>query len=508
MLIRYRIAMWVFLFTIPAIDALAQLPDLPDAPFSVRAEVFAIGLPFEAAQRSPTWTQRIGPTNQIPFPSLAGHTAVTNLGGKVVILDGNGTAVDNLLDLGTTGSSNENPDFEWGVAHGITAFAFHPGYASPRSAGYKKFYIVETEELGAGIPDFSKSVSYQNNAPGNFNGPHDEVLYEYTSSVVGETKCDTACVATKREVLRVAQPGWHHNIGDLAFDTNELLYISSGDGSTAGTTPPIISDNSKTLENVFGKVLRIDPLSTGTSSYTVPTTNPFVDGTGPNVDEIYAYGLRNPYRLDFDPMTGDLYASETGESSIESVNLIQAGGNHGWNLKEASYIYDPTTRNITPDTDGNANGIGDLAETHNLIDPIFEYDRDDGNAIIGGILYRGSGVPDLYGKYVFADTSGKLFYGDPATRQAYEMQFDMTGFPLPVNSRGNPLPFEIHGVATDAEGEITVLGMVRHHDGTFDAASIRITAVPEPAITHVASLAFVAFGVLLVSRARRTARTT
>ncbi len=467
-----------------SLSAGQYVPDAVDAPFSVRAGVFASQLPFETVVRSPSFIQRIGATDQIPHPGGGGRTVVTTLGGSVLTLDSSGQVSGSFLDLSTAGSVSENPDYFWGTAHGVTAMAFHPDYANPGAQGHRKFYIVETETLNAGTPDFFESEAFSNNAPGGIDGQHDEVLYEYTMSSVGSDVCDAGCAATKREVMRVAQPAWHHNIGDIEFDANNLLYISAGDGGVDSPPGFLFSNNSQRLDRFFGKIHRIDPFGSNSANgqYGIPASNPFADGPGGNVDEIYAYGLRNPYRLDFDPVTGDLFASETGEVSIESVNRIQQGGNHGWNEKEGSFLYRESDRSVSPDVDANGNGIGDVAEQMGLIDPVFEYDRDDGAAIIGGVFYRGTRIPELQGMYVFADhgglatsaRNGKLFYGDPATGQVFNFQFENDYFPLPLNNEGNPLPFEIHSVATDADGEITVLGMIQNADGTFESTAIRI----------------------------------
>jgi hypothetical protein len=236
-----------------------------------------------------------------------------------------------FLDLANTESPSHNADFEIGQAHGATAITFHPGFADVDSPGHRKFYTLEPEMAMSGEADFggNKFPSIRSAAH------HDEVLYEYTMASLEDATCGIGC--SKRELMRVLQPGWHHNLGDLVFDKEELLYISSGDGSTAGTSPPFITDNATLLTNVYGKVLRIDPFGSNSANgkYGVPS-NPFADGTGGNVDEIYAYGLRNPYRLSYDPITGDLFASETGENTIESVNRTVEGGNHGWDEKRAA----------------------------------------------------------------------------------------------------------------------------------------------------------------------------
>ena len=121
-----------------------------------------------------------------------------------------------------------------------------------------------------------------------------------------------------------------------------------------------------------------------------------------------------------------------------------------------------------PRLDYNGNDVGDVAEGLNLIEPIFVYDRNDGRAVIGGALYRGTGIPALAGQYVFADWLGRLFYGDPSTGEAFEFDLDLTG---------EALPFRIHSVNQDLSGELYVLG-VYQNGSSFDGAIVRV--VPEP----------------------------
>ena len=161
-------------------------------------------------------------------------------------------------------------------------------------------------------------------------------------------------VSTRREVMRIDQPQANHNGGALAFSpVDGQLYISLGDGGGAndgkgrpqdiGHTRP--QGNGQDTTNVLGDILRINPLTTGAGNlsangqYRVPTDNPYV-GANPGVDEIFASGLRNPFRMSFDSLTGDLIAGDVGQGAIEEVNIITKGGNYGWNLKEGTFLFD------------------------------------------------------------------------------------------------------------------------------------------------------------------------
>ncbi|WP_143760152.1 PQQ-dependent sugar dehydrogenase, partial [Colwellia marinimaniae] len=140
--------------------------------------------------------------------------------------------------------------------------------------------------------------------------------------------------------------------------------------------------NGQNMDNPLGAILRIDPMgsNSGNGAYGIPASNPFVGEAG--LDEIYAYGLRNPYRLSFDSMTGTLYAADVGQNDIEEVNVIISGGNYGWNMREGSFGFFPN---------GNNGGyVFEQADNMGTIDPMVEYDHDEGIAIIGGFVYRGS----------------------------------------------------------------------------------------------------------------------
>lgn len=351
--------------------ALAQLPPIPTGTVQIRLETFVTGLPAELDAFNVA-----GATDLAAVPG-SNNLVIANYGGRVVTTDADGNEFSTpFLDVGEPTSPTYNPDFRVLEANGLTAIAFHPDFADDQSVGYGKFYTLEAEANGTGTPDFVDSIIT------NQFLPHQQALYEYTLGSHSETTCDAACATTKRQVIRVAQPGWHHNLGDLEFDEDGLLFVSSGDGSTSGTGDPQMSDNSQLLSNIFGKMLRIDPLGNNSANgqYGIPSDNPFVGMS--DLDEIYAYGLRNPYRIDRDPVTGELYASETGELKIESADRIVPGGNHGWNLKEGSFIFDKLTKMISEDVDSDGDGVGDFAQANNLIEPLFEYDRDEGRAAI------------------------------------------------------------------------------------------------------------------------------
>ena len=228
--------------------------------------------------------------------------------------------------------------------------AFHPGFDDPTSPGFRTLYTYNSEATSRPA-DFST-------IPTGSNPNHQSVISEWKVSATNPNQVD---VSSRREVMRIDQPQANHNGGALAFSpVDGQLYISLGDGGGAndakgrpndiGHTRP--QGNGQDTTNVLGDILRINPLATGAGNlsangqYRIPTDNPYV-GADPGVDEIFASGLRNPFRMSFDALTGDLIVGDVGQNALEEVNIVTKGGNYGWNLKEGSFLFDV-----------NANGQG------------------------------------------------------------------------------------------------------------------------------------------------------
>ncbi len=199
-----------------------------------------------------------------------------------------------------------------------------------------------------------------------------------------EMQAGRAVTATRRDVLFVDQPYSNHNGGNLVFGPDAYLYIGLGDGGSGGDP----QGNGQSLSTLLGKMLRIDPTPFGDRPYRIPADNPFVDLADAR-PEIWAYGLRNPWRYSFDRLTGDLWIGDVGQSAWEEVDVQPSGSsggeNYGWNRMEGSHPYggaDPPARAVRP---------------------VYEYSHDQGCVVTGGYVYRGESIPDLYGAYVFAD---------------------------------------------------------------------------------------------------------
>lgn len=195
----------------------------------------------------------------------------------------------------------------------------------------------------------------------------------------------TVETSSRRRILRVDQPYANHNGGDLQFGPDGMLWLGLGDGGSGGD-PHGHGQNPGTL---LGSILRIDPSRpTDARAYGIPPDNPFVGGGGR--PEVWLYGVRNPWRFHFDPGTGDLYVADVGQNQWEEISLLRAasgrgrGANLGWNLREGTHEF-----------------AGDRPP--GAVDPIFEYDHDEGCSISGGVVYRGSAVTGLAGAYLFGD---------------------------------------------------------------------------------------------------------
>lgn len=259
---------------------------------------------------------------------------------------------------------------------GLLGLAFHPDYAMADASGEGKFYVY-----------YSAS---------SFVGSHDSVVAEFR---VSTDDPDVADLLSQRTIMRFNQPFSNHNGGDLKFGPDDgLLYISSGDGGL-GADPLGHGQNTNSL---LGAILRIDVNEDAFPSdplrnYAIPTSNPFVEDAESR-DEIFAFGLRNPYRMSFDDgpdgieSPDRLFVGDVGQSTFEEVNLVTAGGNYGWSVCEGDHIFRDASRPCPDSFDA----------------PIAEYGRSEGISVIGGYVYRGTRYPSLRGDYLFGDLNGTL----------------------------------------------------------------------------------------------------
>lgn len=209
-----------------------------------------------------------------------------------------------------------------------------------------------------------------------------------------------ADAASEEILLEIPDKFWNHNGGTLAFGPDCYLYIGLGDGGMGGDP----DKNGQNLGELWGKILRIDVDHKDEGlAYAIPKDNPFVGQDGAR-GEVWCYGIRNVWRIAFDRETGALWAGDVGQDKYEEIDIIRKGGNYGWNLREGFHQFSP--EGATPPA--------------GVIDPVWEYDRNDGKSITGGNVYRGRRLPALVGAYIYADfVSGKIWalWYDVATEQ-------------------------------------------------------------------------------------------
>ncbi len=279
-------------------------------------------------------------------------------GGLIKIIDGDGNTLPApFLDIRSRVNDSQNEQ-------GLLGLAFDPNYAQN---GY--FYINYTGGSGDGqsrISRFSRSANDPNAADAN----------------------------SEEMLLTLDQPAWNHNGGDLAFGPDGYLYIGFGDGGSGGDP----WGNSQNKAVWFGKMLRIDVSG---NTYTVPLDNPFVSDPQA-AEEIWAYGLRNPWRFSFDRETGDMWIGDVGQNAREEIDFQPAsslgGENYGWNCREGDLAFGSPSSECDP-----------IHDTY--VEPVVSYLAGGFcNSVTGGYVYRGCKYPDLYGKYVYADYCHGLFW--------------------------------------------------------------------------------------------------
>ncbi len=359
----------------------------------------------------------------------SGRMFVYDQSGLIWVLAGGGRLATPLLDIRSRlvplGAYDER---------GLLGMALHPDFAN------KPFVYTYSSEPSSGPADFPIVL------PAGTTNNHQSVIAEWRVSAGNSNQLD---LTSRREILRLDEPQSNHNAGAMHFGPDGFLYISLGDGGQAddegsGHSP---QGNAQDTSNPLGSILRInvDERSSANGQYGVPTDNPFVGGAG--VDEIYAHGFRNPYRFSFDRTTGSLYAGDVGQNSIEEIDVVVKGGNYGWRVKEGTFFFDPNGAGA-----GYVTDVPVVAVPPDLVDPIAQYDHDEGLAVVGGYVYRGSAIPSLQGRYVMADwgnfnvPSARLFYLDAANA--------VKEFRLGLEDR--PLGLWVKGFGEDANGELYV----------------------------------------------------
>lgn len=323
---------------------------------------------------------------------------------------------------------------------GLLGLAFHPNFAV--NGRFFVRYSKPRTSTGSEPCDLDPFIT----------GCHSEVLAEF--HVLGDPLTNNVADASSEIILFAApKPQWNHNGGDVAFGPDGFLYTSFGDGGGANDgladVPPSHGPNGfgQDIDSPLGKVLRLDV--DGGAPYAIPPTNPFA--ATPGLDEIYAYGFRNPYQFSFDRATGKLYLGDVGQDLYEEVDEVVLGGNYGWVIREGFHCFDPFNPTNPPVSCPTTGALGEP-----LLDPLSEYPHSTGGlAVVGGYVYRGTENPDLVGQYIYGDFSadfgptGRLYYFDPLASPPIDRQI----LQLPDNM---PLGKVLKGFGEDEDGEIYV----------------------------------------------------
>lgn len=420
------------------------------------------------------------------------------------LLPGSALNVQNLVQVAPVGTGPLNPA-NANDERGFLGLAFHPGFGDANSPGFRTLYTYTSENLGAG-PTYV--------APNNAQQNYKNMITEWKMSAADPNVVDPA---SRREIISFGKNAGNHNGGTITFGPDNYLYLATGDGGNAndvGASHIEPGGNAQNLTTPLGKMLRIDPLNpslTGGSldvassngQYRIPQSNPF-DGAG-EVPEIYALGLRNPYRFAFDRAGNhDLILADVGQNNVEEIDRITLGGNYGWAVKEGTYLFNRTNGTIGANSPGLPAG---------LIDPIsgplgtLEYDHGDGISITGGFVYRGTAIPELVGKYVFGDLAlrgspvradGRLFYADLTSGEIKE-------FLLPQFAAGTlPNGLTVHGFGEDGNGELYAMVTNSPANGTGGIV-YKFAPVPEPAGIALAAMGLA--GLLAIAWRRRAIAT-
>jgi glucose/arabinose dehydrogenase len=415
------------------------------------------------------------PNLLIGAPDTTGRRFILDQDGQVVISQNGSILPTPFLDVSSSLVALSASYDE----RGLLGMAFDPGFADPTSPGYRRIFTYTSEPVSGTADLSSPSITAIN---------HQSVVSSWRVDPANSNRIDPA---TRQIVLRIDQPQSNHNGGMLAFGPDNLLYIGLGDGG--GQNDSNANGHTAGLGNgqdnnvALGKILRIDVNGTNSvnGKYGIPSSNPFATSGG--LKEIFASGFRNPYRFSFDGSR--LLVGDVGQNNIEEVDEVTVGGNYGWRYKEGTFKFDVATGGVSTDLTGLPAG---------LIDPLIQYDHDEGISVIGGYIYRGTLMPELVGKYVFGDfglsfgsPTGRLFYADLDTKVIREFLLGATD---------QPLGLFVKGMGEDENGELYVIGGTNL--GPSGTSGVILKIIPEPGSAAIIATA----GLVVFARRRRFRR--
>ena len=319
---------------------------------------------------------------------------VTEQGGQIRSFRARQDVTETVIFLDITDRVNEG-----GNEEGLLGLAFAPDYGE---SGY--FYVY-----------YSAS------------DPRRSVLSRFTA---GRNDPNRANVASELIILEVPQPASNHNGGQLAFGPDGYLYIGLGDGGRGGDP----FGNGQKTATLLGSILRIDvSRASEEERYRIPVDNPFV-GVAGAAEELWAYGLRNPWRFSFDSETGRLWVGDVGQNDWEEVNLVEKGLNYGWNIMEGAHCFRPRTD----------------CDTTGLQLPVTEYSSSEGCSIIGGYMVQSGVLPSLNGAYVYGDFCSGKIWGLRHDGQSLTEHVVLVDSDLSITSFGLDLAGELYVLSRDS----------------------------------------------------------
>lgn len=381
----------------------------------------------------------VSPVGLVPAPDDSQRLFVIDQIGKVWVIDAGGNKLSEPF-LDVTGKLVDlMPDYD---ERGLLGMAFHPDYAVNG-----RIFVYYTAPPPPGGPE--EGASWDN-------------LSRISEFTVSPGNPNSADPGSERVVLEIKQPQFNHEGGTIAFGPDGYLYISIGDGGNKNDIGPghvpdwyTVNEggNGQDIEaNLLGNILRIDV--NGATPYAIPADNPFVGKAG--LDEIYAYGFRNPYRFSFDMTDGHrLFVGDAGQKLWEEISVVEKGENYGWNVKEGTHCFNADNNMVVLPTCPEVDIYG-----NRLIDPVIEM-RNHHNplggetlVIVGGYVYRGNDIPGLYGQYIFGSFShsherpaGEVFVSFPGGPGLWDfVEMDLTD--------EHDLGYFLKGFGQDLEGEI------------------------------------------------------
>ncbi len=351
-------------------------PFIPEGP-TVGLETVAEGL--------------VSPTSLVVAEEERDRRFITDQTGQIYVHGSDGVAAEPFMDISDQLVDVGEDGFD---ERGLLGLAFHPDFAANR-----RFYVRYSAPNRDGTPE---------------DYDHTFVLSEFQAT----EDLDRGVPDTERVLLEIPEPQFNHNAGSIVFGPDGYLHVSVGDGGDGDDTGLGHVDDwydgneggngQDVTENLLGSILRLD-VDGCEDPYAIPDDNPLVGTEG--LEEQYAWGLRNPWGLSFND--GELFAADVGQELFEEVNIIEKGGNYGWNIKEGSRCFSTDSPEAPPE-DCPSETPGDVRGGEPLIDPVIEYPHQHegepiGISVIGGYVYSNDTVPGLQDAYVFGDVNSALF---------------------------------------------------------------------------------------------------